>query len=225
MTRTNEKGFTLVEVIVTAVLLSLLVAAGYAFFFVFTKEKVETAAYLKAQVQSEAFMDALGRYTRSANYLSPYFEKNADLGIYGQLQRFKDSTIEKLSRDSVFFHRFGVTSGENASQFAGFRVKDTNIGGAGYRYLQELDSAKSFGQNSPVWKNFMTGIGDVVLLPPNLKANASSGGSDKNRYGKVFYMPSGKLLTALECNMTIRTINNKDTFDLKLERGRFQCRR
>jgi prepilin-type N-terminal cleavage/methylation domain-containing protein len=225
MTQKNEKGFTLVELIVTVVLLTLLVGAGYAFFFVFTKEKTETAAYMKEQMQAEAFIDALGRYTRSANYLSPAFEPK-DSVYHGVLQRYQGASIKELSHDSVYFNRFGVGSSKKPVRFAGFRLKDTTIGGVRYRYLQELDSAGTYDKTAPVWKNFVAGVGGVLLFS-SVSASSTDSVEMPKRYGKAFYMPSGKLLSTLETNnLVLRTITGaKDTFDLKLERGMFRCRR
>ena len=67
MTKTNNKGFTLVEVIVVAVLLALLAVGLYSFFNLYLRETREATNYLKMQRQAEAFMDDVSREVRRSN--------------------------------------------------------------------------------------------------------------------------------------------------------------
>jgi prepilin-type N-terminal cleavage/methylation domain-containing protein len=207
MKRKNENGFTLVELIVTVLLASILVGGVYAFFLVYTGEKVETAAYLKAQIQSEAVIDAIGRYTREANCLSYEIrtQNNVTKNECGDLHYYTDAfkNVTEFSGDTVFFHLLGETM-----PFAGFGV-------ANGKYLMEYNK-----NSTPKWKPFKTGVGDTVYLEYN-----------GNGSGNVFTLPKGKLLTILECNMlikiknNIKAINDGKDFDLKMEKEIFQCRR
>ncbi|MDR3012070.1 MAG: type II secretion system GspH family protein [Chitinispirillales bacterium] len=64
--KTNNKGITLVEVIVVALLMSILAIGAFSIFMMYMDSLRETTARLKLQRQSEAILDELAFRTRDA---------------------------------------------------------------------------------------------------------------------------------------------------------------
>ncbi|MCL2182931.1 MAG: prepilin-type N-terminal cleavage/methylation domain-containing protein [Chitinispirillia bacterium] len=61
-----NRGFTLVEVIVAAVLLMALAFGAYSFFMLYIRETRDASVQFKMQRQAEAFMDDVARQVRSS---------------------------------------------------------------------------------------------------------------------------------------------------------------
>lgn len=62
-------GFTLIEVIVVAVLLSVLAMGGFALFNMYANSARETSMYMKLQRQAEGLTDEITRRAREAAYV------------------------------------------------------------------------------------------------------------------------------------------------------------
>ncbi|MCL2220465.1 MAG: type II secretion system GspH family protein [Chitinispirillia bacterium] len=62
--KSTERGFTLIEVIVVAVLISVLALGAFSLFGMYTNSARETAARLRLQRQAEALTGEFSRYVR-----------------------------------------------------------------------------------------------------------------------------------------------------------------
>ncbi|MDR2577924.1 MAG: type II secretion system GspH family protein [Chitinispirillales bacterium] len=69
----NKKGFTLIEVIVVAVLLAILALGVFALFMMYTESSRETTAFMRMQRISDAFVEEIGRRVRESSCIYPDF--------------------------------------------------------------------------------------------------------------------------------------------------------
>jgi prepilin-type N-terminal cleavage/methylation domain-containing protein len=65
----NNKGITLVEVIVVSLLIAVLAGAGLPLFLMYTRETGESATMLELQFQLESVLEEMARRTRHAAYV------------------------------------------------------------------------------------------------------------------------------------------------------------
>jgi prepilin-type N-terminal cleavage/methylation domain-containing protein len=210
----DNGGFTLVEVVVVAVLVTVLAGAGYATFIFFTKETSAAAANMKGQIQGEALYEAMAKAARQANLMMPVTD------VAKQIQfTYKSDSLLKLRRDSVFFVKFRENETAAANPpFAGFRIATT---GNAVTVVQEwVPGTGSTGS----WKTFKVGVDSLVVVPESLKFAYNSTGAPTSSNRKAFQLNHGDWIKSFETDLTIRAINHRDTAILKLGKGKFSCR-
>ncbi|MDR0305836.1 MAG: prepilin-type N-terminal cleavage/methylation domain-containing protein [Chitinispirillales bacterium] len=139
MNKLNKKGFTLVEVVITAVLLSVLVLGGYALFMMYLRSQAETVAHLKMQRQCEALMDEISRSARGSNLIL-----NGNSAIV-----FTLGTNPNIFTDTE--HR-------NTNSILMYDVENANV--TGFRFNNGIVETTDDGA---IWTPF-TIVGDTLFL-------------------------------------------------------------
>jgi prepilin-type N-terminal cleavage/methylation domain-containing protein len=211
----TKKGFTLVETMVVVVLVGLLAGAGYTFFFVFTKEKSETAAYLKTQAKSETLIDYMGRGIRSSSFISPL----GKLDSRSEGQKFAYSNT--LYRDTVFFYSTDATDLAKNPPVGGLRVwnrkGNTSCSVNNPCVVEEWVPANQTSATTVngEFRPMTVARGDTIFVNRDNQKAFTLVPKDKDEY-----------LAQLEVDMTVKSKynSNKDSVMLKLERGVFKCR-
>jgi prepilin-type N-terminal cleavage/methylation domain-containing protein len=217
--KNNNGGFTLVELIVVAVLVSALVGAGTATFLMFTKETSVAAANMKAQIQGEALYTAMAKAAREANIIMPVNDTTAQA-----MFTYSNKSLNALRCSTVYFCKFRESDASKAEPpFAGFRVMRST--GVVQMWVPTTGFSGSAGAGS--FSDFILGGETVKVIPDSLKFPYSSTGaeaalSSSNRM--PFQLNPGTLIKSFETDLTLRVVNHRDTVNLKLGRGKFSCR-
>lgn len=208
---TNKKGFTLVEMVVAAAIMSVLVGGGFAFFFVFTKEQKETALRMRAQRVSEMVLETIGSKVREANFIL------LDSAWYN----YKDVQEKSLPnyymnavpfRDTIYLYKYCSNATTDNPPFAGFRV-----------YGGRMEECAWTSGNKCPFTPMVLG-GDSVFLTSD--GGFRSGEHRGITYARAFTLDSGLVptLRKVEVDVMVRVASNKDSVKIKLQRGVFSCK-
>jgi prepilin-type N-terminal cleavage/methylation domain-containing protein len=137
----KNKGFTLVEVIVVAILLSILALGAFSLFMMYSNSARETTALLRLQRQSEALLDEIGRRVRESNFI---FEDGLDTSAFFSQPIGADTTSVN---EFYLFVRNDTT--DTKDRIGGFRFEN-GINGIVMQY-------------DNVWKAFAIDNGPLTL--------------------------------------------------------------
>jgi prepilin-type N-terminal cleavage/methylation domain-containing protein len=205
----SEKGFTLVEIVVVAVLTALLAGAGYATFAVYTRETSDAAMQLKGQMQTEALYDAMATAARKANFMLPINTVRTDTANLPNRYISHSDSLLSLRRDSVFFYNYNEANPANNPPFGGFRV--TNSDGV----VQELIKVG----NTLSWVDFKVSGNQVKINRDSLKY------TQKNGTKQAFQLVPGAMIKSFEAELTVKVKQNDSAVvNQKIARGVFSCR-
>jgi len=199
MKRGDENGFTLVETVAAAMLMSILALGAFSLFMMYSESARENGALLMMQRQREAFMEELGRKTRSANIILP---------LGGDCDSYAAADEDSVTVTGVVLCGPDPETGDSG-QTGGFRFE----GGI----VEEWD--KDDG-----WRPFTAGstlflCGDAETLLPHTHDN---GGVAVEHDGNGIFLESDR--AQMSVTMTLKRVSGKDTFYLSGERFFFQCR-
>lgn len=177
---TSNKGFTLVEVIVVAILLSILALGAFSLYMMYSNETRVATANMKMQRQTEGLMDELTRRVREGTrVLAASGAACSTVTLGGNL-------------DTIFCRTDSITIEGDTLYAFGF----------------SSDTVKTRKFNS-VGTTFNGGsfiVGDHILV---------------NKDSSAFIVTG---LYRLETDISLKTMSGKDTFNLRVNRGAFQCR-
>ncbi|MFW5813352.1 MAG: hypothetical protein ACOCXC_03405 [Fibrobacterota bacterium] len=137
MTKMNERGVTLVEIIVTGLLTAVLAGAGFTMFMMYTNETREVSAYMRMQRQYETLFEDIAGTARRATLIISTDESPTGF-----------TSSQKQTREILMY------SGTNV--IGGYRFVDDAV--------EEL---KGFSGTTPQWKPFTTDGEQVLVDASN----------------------------------------------------------
>jgi len=194
MNKRSDKGFTLVEVVVTAVLLSLLALGAFSMYMMYANETRATAANLKMQRQSEGFMDELSRKVREAEIIYAFGETALPSDPSDEVDEVKAITV--IENIINYSNVSGVPS----------TITEKKVS---YRF-GEIDGKgilETWGPDDNDWKPF-TIDGDTIWV---------------RLADSKFLLDDDRRYVGVEMALT-RKINSGEEFSLTIQRGIFKCR-
>ncbi|MDR2577811.1 MAG: prepilin-type N-terminal cleavage/methylation domain-containing protein [Chitinispirillales bacterium] len=194
--KSTQRGFTLIEVVIVALLMAILALGAFALFNMYMNTTRETTAHLRMQRQAEALVDEVARRVRRAAYVfqegeNPIGLGDADDEVTGG--GFVDAELEAEAVNEII-----IRDSDNVTQ-ARFRIHDTPSAGVGVIQISEGETTN--------WTNF-TVDGTPIFV-----------NSSDSWFGLWFGRKQVRI------DMTLRTVaSNGEVFTLNVQRGAFRCR-
>jgi prepilin-type N-terminal cleavage/methylation domain-containing protein len=98
--KSGERGFTLVEVVIVGVLMSVLALGAFFLFMMYTNAERETVYRFRLQRQAEALVDEISRNVRNASFVS-ITETEALPGTADEHGSFIQSAFDEQDSDGI----------------------------------------------------------------------------------------------------------------------------
>ena len=109
--KTAQKGFTLVEVVVVGVLLSVLALGAFSLFNMYVNETRKSATHLKMQRQAEALVDEIARRVRNGKWVLRPGETPAGFteSVAQALEDAYEAGVDDFTQEFVIWNVDGTT--------------------------------------------------------------------------------------------------------------------
>jgi type II secretory pathway pseudopilin PulG len=190
-----KHGFTLVEAVVIAALVSVLAFGLFPLFNMYTSCAREASALLRMQRQCDAVMDEIGRQARAANVILQW-DLEPSLSADGSFDPAAEiSESDEAVSGVIFYDRGGEATG-------GFRIG----GGKAETYAREE------GSGAWEWKDLTIDGKPIEICPRR---------PDHDHINEIIL---GANRSHIWLNITFRTEVDREAFHLTVERGTFQCK-
>jgi len=198
MKKNTKKGFTLVEVIVVALLMVVFALGAFSLFNMYSQASRRTAANLKMQRQSEALMDEISRRTREANRIWALDANRDPFDLVSGNPSDNVNGIIMIDDDNTLMSAFWFPAGNGNVQW--WRCEQP--GGSG---------CQPPGIND--WIDF-----SIDGTPLELALLNDAGTAVNN----IFELAADR--QQISVNITLQTPIPRGNVSLTAERGTFQCR-
>jgi prepilin-type N-terminal cleavage/methylation domain-containing protein len=202
---TNKReiaGFTLIEMVVVALLLGILSMGAYSLFLMKVDTKRETEVNLRKQRQAEALIDEIARRVRMGTFVLGPDDDRSNPASFIEVDPDNDSGFTEIPRKEIIIHGENINGNDSVMvRFRIERIPGTDIGEV------VMCSGTAAVTGSGCNQRFIVGGAPVQVV------------YDDSWFG----LWHGRVQVNIA--LTLRTTaRNGDVFTLAVQRGAFRCR-